>query len=116
MARKKQQGLVLVEQIGPLILTIRDQKVLLDSDLATLYGVPTKAFNQAVKRNRGRFPPDFMFQLTAEEAGIDAVTVCDRIGRANRHWDANGDPHPNGMCATARTPLPSTERLWRRRS
>ncbi len=50
-----------------LILTIRDQKVLLDVDLAAIYGVLTKAFNQAVKRNSERFPQDFMFQLTAAE-------------------------------------------------
>jgi len=47
---------------------IRGQKVMLDTDLAELYGVPTKAFNQAVKRNRSRFPSDFMFQLKAAEA------------------------------------------------
>ena len=57
-----------VENIGLLIRTIRGQKVMLDSDLACIYGVPTKAFNQAVKRNAKRFPPDFLFQLTAEEA------------------------------------------------
>lgn len=49
------------------IWLIRGQKVLLDSDLAELYGVPTKAFNQAVKRNQQRFPEDFMFRLTLEE-------------------------------------------------
>lgn len=49
------------------IWLIRGHKVLLDSDLAELYGVPTKAFNQAVKRNRQRFPEDFMFRLTTEE-------------------------------------------------
>ncbi len=42
---------------------------MLDRDLAHLYGVPTKVFNQAVKRHKDRFPPDFMFQLTMEEAG-----------------------------------------------
>lgn len=51
-----------------LICTLRQQKVILDADLAILYGVATKAFNQAVKRNAGRFPPDFRFQLTREEA------------------------------------------------
>jgi hypothetical protein len=50
------------------IYLIRGQKVMLDSDLAELYGVVTKALNQAVRRNLGRFPGDFMFQLTAEEA------------------------------------------------
>jgi hypothetical protein len=59
--------MILVDHIAPLILTIRGQKVLLDSDLATLYGVPTKVFNQAVKRNLERFPGDFMFQLTQGE-------------------------------------------------
>jgi hypothetical protein len=50
-----------------LILTLRQQKVILDGDLAELYGVPTKVFNQAVKRNQERFPEDFCFQLTAKE-------------------------------------------------
>ena len=49
------------------ILLIRSQKVMLDFDLAELYGVPTKALNQAVRRNLERFPEDFMFQLTDEE-------------------------------------------------
>jgi phage regulator Rha-like protein len=49
------------------IYEIRGQKVMLDFDLATLYDVPTKALNQALKRNIGRFPPDFMFQLTYDE-------------------------------------------------
>ncbi|MCX6969141.1 MAG: ORF6N domain-containing protein [Verrucomicrobia bacterium] len=53
--------------IETLILTIRDQTVLLDADLAEIYGVPTKVFNQAVKRNAKRFPEDFRFQLTAVE-------------------------------------------------
>ena len=48
--------LVLIEQIEPLIRTVRSQNVLLDSDLALLYAVPTKALNQAVKRNQARFP------------------------------------------------------------
>jgi hypothetical protein len=53
--------------IESLILALRGQKVILDADLAELYGVPTKAFNQAVKRNAERFPEDFCFQLTAQE-------------------------------------------------
>jgi hypothetical protein len=55
------------EQIALRIRHFRGEKVLLDFDLATLYGVATKALNQAVKRNRERFPDDFMFQLTADE-------------------------------------------------
>lgn len=54
-------------QIEPLIRTIRGQQVLLDSDLAILYGVETRQLNQQVKRNIERFPEDFMFQLTHEE-------------------------------------------------
>lgn len=53
--------------LEPLILVVRNQRVILDADLARLYGVTTKAFNQAVKRNTDRFPEDFAFQLTATE-------------------------------------------------
>ena len=49
------------------ILNLRNQKVILDADLAELYGVPTKVFNQSVKRNADRFPEDFIFQMTAQE-------------------------------------------------
>ena len=56
-----------VAEIGSLIRTIRGQKVILDSDLARVFGVPTFRFNEAVKRNRQRFPDDFLFQLTTEE-------------------------------------------------
>jgi hypothetical protein len=55
------------EIIEQKIYFIRGHKVMLDRDLAVLYGVPTKALNQAVKRNRARFPDDFMFHLTSEE-------------------------------------------------
>ena len=51
----------------PRIVNVRGQRVMLDSDLAAIYGVPTKRFNEAFKRNRHRFPDDFAFQLTAEE-------------------------------------------------
>ncbi len=54
--------------ITPVIRTIRRQKVILDSDLARIYGVPTKRLNEQVKRNAKRFPSDFLFQLTTEEA------------------------------------------------
>jgi hypothetical protein len=62
--------IVPAEQIARRIFYFRGEKVLLDFDLATLYGVATKALNQAVKRNRERFPDDFMFQLTSEEVLI----------------------------------------------
>jgi len=56
-----------VDQIGSMIRTIRGQKVILDYDLARIFGVPTFRFNEAIKRNRDRFPDDFLFQLTREE-------------------------------------------------
>ena len=55
------------ENLAPLIFLIRGEKVLLDADLAALYGVEARALNQAVARNRRRFPDDFMFQLSAQE-------------------------------------------------
>ena len=61
------QTLAVVTNITPLIRTIHGQKVILDSDLARIFSVPTFRFNEAVKRNRERFPADFLFQLTAEE-------------------------------------------------
>ena len=57
-----------LERIGSAIRLVRGQKVLLDNDLARLYGVETRVLNQAVRRNAERFPGDFMFQLSAEEA------------------------------------------------
>jgi hypothetical protein len=56
------------ENVAPLILTLRGEKVLLSEHLAELYGVPVKALNQAVRRNMDRFPGDFMFQLTRDES------------------------------------------------
>jgi phage regulator Rha-like protein len=61
-------ALILGERIEQTILVIRGHRVMLDTDLAKLYGVPTKVLNQAVKRNTTRFPADFMFQLTVAEA------------------------------------------------
>lgn len=55
------------EQLEPLIFNVRGQRVLLDADLARLYGVETFRFNEAFKRNRHRFPDDFAFQLVASE-------------------------------------------------
>lgn len=60
-------NIVPVERIEQKILMIRGEKVMLDSDLAMLYGVETRALNQAVKRNKDRFPKDFMFHLTRGE-------------------------------------------------
>ena len=64
---QKSESPVSVEQIDGMIRTIRGVRVMLDRDLAKIYGVPTFRFNEAIKRSRHRFPPDFMFQLTREE-------------------------------------------------
>jgi len=55
------------DNIKSIIRTIRGQKIILDADLARIYGVPAKRLNEQVERNARRFPPDFMFQLTAAE-------------------------------------------------
>ncbi|PTX97751.1 ORF6N domain-containing protein [Opitutus sp. ER46] len=72
------------EPVLPTILTVRGRKVVSDADLARLYGVPTKRLNEAVRRNRARFPDDFAFALTAEEfAGLRSqfATAKGRGGR-----------------------------------
>jgi len=74
------ESLVPMERIERAIFVIRGQKVMLDADLAELYGVLTKVLNQAVKRNKERFPVDFMFQLTKEEKD-EVVTNCDHLKR-----------------------------------
>ena len=63
----KGRSLIPLERIERSILMTRGQKVMLDRDLAQLYGVETRALNQAVRRNIDRFPEDFMFRLTREE-------------------------------------------------
>lgn len=73
--------------IEKMIYIIRDQKVMLDSDLAELYQVDTKVLNQAVKRNLTRFPQDFMFQLTSEECDfLRSQFVTSKIGRGGRRY------------------------------
>ena len=65
--------LVVVDNVESLIKVIREQQVMLDKDLATLYGVETRTLNQAVKRNIQRFPSDFRFQLTMEECSKSQI-------------------------------------------
>ena len=66
--------------ISTAILTVRGERVILDADLAATYGVTTKRLNEQVKRNTDRFPPDFSFQLTAEEKA-EVVANCDHLAR-----------------------------------
>jgi hypothetical protein len=67
MAKKKLQALVTEQKILNRIYVVRGEKIMLDRDLAELYGIETRALKQAVKRNMERFPKDFMFEMTARE-------------------------------------------------
>jgi hypothetical protein len=75
-----EREVILLEEIAPRVLHIRGQNGILDMDLARMYGTTTKALNQAVKRNAGRFPAEFMFRLTNEEKQ-EVVTNCDHLQR-----------------------------------
>ena len=78
-----------LQRVGHAIAIVRGHKVMLDEDLAILYGAPTKALVQAVKRNRSRFPTDFMFQLDKTEAAISRsqnVTSRSWGGRRTRPY------------------------------
>jgi hypothetical protein len=79
------QSLIPVEHIERMIFLARGQKVMLDSDLARIYGVSTARLNQQVKRNRGRFPDDFMFQLNSDEhERLMLQTATSKTGRGGR--------------------------------
>jgi len=83
MATKKNKAVTVtlpVEEVASRILLIRGEKVMIDADLAELYGVATKALNQAVKRNSERFPDEFMFQLSQTEKD-EVVTNCDHLAK-----------------------------------
>jgi hypothetical protein len=75
MDRTNRTGMAQIESV---IIVLRGSKVIVDADLARLYGVPTKVLNQAVARNLDRFPSDFLFRLTREERS-ELVTNCDRF-------------------------------------
>jgi phage regulator Rha-like protein len=82
---KTKTSLIPVQPVEPLIQTIRGQRVILDADLATIYGVSTTRLNQQVKRNRDRFPEDFVFQLTPGEfAGLMLQIATSKNRRGGR--------------------------------
>jgi hypothetical protein len=83
-------SLIPVERVASRIYLIRSRKVMLDFDLAELYGVPTKALNQAVTRNAARFPEDFMFRLSREEA--EAMNRSQIVTGSQRHRDLRFTP------------------------
>src|SRR5256885_10782635 len=85
MASSKKTLLVSKGQIDSMIRSIRGVRVMLDSDLAKIYGVPTFRFNEAIKRNRHRFPADFMFRLSrAEFDSLTSQNAMSKTGRGGR--------------------------------
>jgi hypothetical protein len=83
----RQESIVPVARIEHAILLLRGRKVMLDSDLAELYGVPTRRLNEQVRRNFERFPSDFMFQLTPEEAMVlRSQFATSKKGRGGRRY------------------------------
>jgi len=91
------------EHIASAILILRGQRVLLDSELAALYGVSTKRFNQQVRRNRKRFPADFMFQMTTEETNSlrsQIATLKTRRGQHRKYLPYVFTEHGAIMAAT----------------
>lgn len=102
MATPKDFGyLIPVEHLDRGILLIRGQRVMLDADLAALFGVSTRALNQAIKRNLDRFPADFLFQLSPEEKA-EVVTNCDHLSglRFSHHLPFAFTEHGAVMAAT----------------
>ncbi len=91
MAQAKRLAVVPVQDITRAILVLRGQRVLLDAELAALYGVTTKALNQAVKRNAERFPEDFMFRLTRTE--VEALNRSQIVTGSQRHRDPRFPPY-----------------------
>lgn len=83
--------LISIERIEKAIYLIRGEKVMLDRDLANLYGVSTAALNQAVRRNLDRFPVDFMFQLTSEE--ITELNRSQIVIGSQKHRDPRSRPY-----------------------
>jgi len=82
MTSSKKAVAITKDQIDSMIQSIRGLRVMLDADLARIYGVSTSRFNEAVKRNKQRFPEDFMFQLTADEAAALRSQIA--ISKAGR--------------------------------
>jgi hypothetical protein len=82
-----ERAIVPIGQIEQRILLIRSQRVMLDADLAELYGVKTKVLNQAIRRNLNRFPDDFMFRLTeVETKSLRSQFVTSNAGRGGRRY------------------------------
>jgi len=93
-ASKLTPAALIPEQLAPLVIRLRRENVILDSDIAELYGVETKRLNEAVKRNIERFPADFMFQLSTEEENLRSQSVTLKRGQSSlRSQSATSSSH-----------------------
>ncbi|MCE2959693.1 MAG: ORF6N domain-containing protein [Akkermansiaceae bacterium] len=93
-ASKLTPAALIPEQLAPLVIRLRRENVILDSDIAELYGVETKRLNEAVKRNIERFPADFMFQLSPEEENLRSQIVTLKRGQSSlRSQSATSSSH-----------------------
>ena len=112
--KQSDQHIIPVERIAAQIYVIRGQSVMLDSDLAELYGVSTNRLNEQVKRNVRRFPDDFSFQLTAEEALMSQFAISAQ-NQSSRHGPCAGEPHPQGVTLRGGVPCVGTPEIKARR-
>ena len=99
------------ESIASRILLLRGQRVMLDADLAELYGVPTKALSQAVKRNSRRFPPDFMFQFTTLEKR-EVVTNSAHLARRKFARTRPFAMTEHGSIQASKCSIPDRQSKW----
>lgn len=83
-SKSQAKAVIPIERIASCIYLIRGEKVMLDSDLADLYGVETRILNQSVTRNIDRFPPEFAFQLSQDEFHLISQIVISKSGRGGR--------------------------------
>jgi hypothetical protein len=100
-APKHNEAIAATRRVESQIHVIRGQKIMLDADLAELYGVTTKAFNQAIKRNAARFPEDFMFRLTERETAVLRSQIVTASKRNIRYQPLAFTEHGVAMLSAA---------------
>jgi hypothetical protein len=115
----RSRSLTSIEDVTRAIVVLRGRKVLLDAELAALYGVTTKRLNEQVKRNAERFPKDFMFRLSRRDCRPEPVAFCDRFAKASRSalssLRLHGARRPHGRDNPEQPPRRRDEPLCRAR-
>jgi hypothetical protein len=104
------------QHIETAIVLVRGQKVLLDRDLAALYGVETRALNQAVRRNAARFPADFMFKLSRQEIEGISQSVISSSALSDHEVDKNASPREIGFHAVPSASKDISQRAKKKQS